>query len=163
MYSPREEKPSSQIGSTFSSHSSDSPGAMNAPPRYPRGTIQTTAARPSIAPKPNLYTDSVVRNRWQDSVTPEPISRMDSPSLISNSISLAPPHPSRQPGTNGLANGNSSTSSNTNSQTSDQKRMEANGNRSPRRDDITNHNERSSVEGAAISASDVSETSRPSF
>ncbi|PIO77020.1 ZU5 domain protein [Teladorsagia circumcincta] len=62
MYSPREEKPSSQIGSTFSSHSSDGTGSASAPPRYPRGTAQTASVRPSIAPKPHLYTDSVVRN-----------------------------------------------------------------------------------------------------
>ncbi|KAK6023960.1 ZU5 domain protein, partial [Ostertagia ostertagi] len=153
MYSPREEKPSSQIGSTFSSHSSDGAGAASAPPRYPRGTAQTASVRPSIAPKPHLYTDSVKSLARQRHSGAD--SRMDSPSLISNSISLAPPHSSRPPGTNGLANGNSSTSSNTNGKSPEQIQMEANGNRSPRRDDVANHNERNSVENTAMSMSDI--------
>ncbi|XGW27662.1 hypothetical protein V3C99_007899 [Haemonchus contortus] len=159
MYSPREEKPSPQVGSTFSSHPGDATNASSAPPRFPRGLPQPSSARPSIAPKPQLYPDSVVRNRWQDSVTPEPISRMDSPSLISNSVPSAPVPPIRnstlQSGTNGLPNGNSSTSNNTNGQTSDQKRMESNGNRSPRKEDIPNHKERNSVENTAMSTSDI--------
>lgn len=55
-----------------------------------------------------------------------------------------------------LTNGNSSSSGNSNGQPSEAMRMEANGNRSPRRDDSANQNERGSVENSVMITSDVS-------
>ncbi|KHJ94961.1 PDZ/DHR/GLGF domain protein, partial [Oesophagostomum dentatum] len=132
MYSPREEKPQTQMQS-FGSHQPLTEGG--APNRFPRGSSQPVS-RPTIAPKPQ-YTDGVVRNRWQDSVTPEPMSRIDSPSMASNSLSLVPPprtsrDQSRPGASNGLTNGSSSSNSNTNGQAS---LPERNDNRSPRKED----------------------------
>ncbi|EYC15674.1 hypothetical protein Y032_0036g3290 [Ancylostoma ceylanicum] len=138
MYAPRDERVQNETAQ-FGNHQSLADGA--APNRFPRGSSQPVS-RPTIAPKPHLYTDGVIRNRWQDSVTPEPMSRIDSPSIVSNSLSVAPaPRSQEQPrpgGSNGFANGSSSTaSSNGNGQPSLQDR---NGSRSPRKEDATNHN-----------------------
>ncbi|RCN35506.1 PDZ/DHR/GLGF domain protein [Ancylostoma caninum] len=138
MYSPRDERVQNET-SQFGNHQSLGDGST--PNRFPRGSSQPVS-RPTIAPKPHLYTDGVIRNRWQDSVTPEPMSRIDSPSMASNSLSVAPaPRSQEQPrpgGSNGFTNGSSSTSSsNGNGQPPVQER---NGSRSPRKEDATNHN-----------------------
>ncbi|KAK6730672.1 hypothetical protein RB195_007256 [Necator americanus] len=146
MYSPREEKPQPQTVS-FGNH--QSLADSGAPPnRFPRGSSQPVS-RPTIAPKPHVYTEGVVRNRWQDSATPEPISRMDSPSIASNGLSVAQsPRPQEQPrsnGSNGYTNGNSSTSTNGNGQTS---LIERNG--SPRKGDVNIHHENQSTDVANV-------------
>ncbi|WKX92856.1 hypothetical protein Q1695_010692 [Nippostrongylus brasiliensis] len=162
MYSPREDKPVLPVGTncSYPSYSGDGSSVSSGPPpRYPRGSSQPIVAKPVIAPKPQLYTDSVVRNRWNDNVTPEPSSRADSPGLISNSISLASPRNSRQAGTNGLSNGNSPANSHQdvpNGRTSNASRKDSNGHRSPRHDDMTNHNERRSAENV-MTMSDIQE------
>ncbi|VDM76185.1 unnamed protein product [Strongylus vulgaris] len=143
MYAPREEKPQHPQISPFANHQSPADGGPN---RFARGPPQPIS-RPSIAPKPQLFTDGVVRNRWQDSVTPEPISRnLDSPSLLSNSLSLAPPPRSqeqpRPSGSNELSNGSSS-NNNGIGQTSLQER---NGSRSPRKEEGATHNGQESGE-----------------
>uniref|UniRef100_A0A1I7XGY9 PDZ domain-containing protein n=1 Tax=Heterorhabditis bacteriophora TaxID=37862 RepID=A0A1I7XGY9_HETBA len=92
MYSPREERvtscnyytPSGLYGSSHQSRCD----AVSTRPTTTRCS-QSAQPRPSIPPKPNLYADSNIRNRWHDSNTPEPLSRMDSPSITSNSISIS--------------------------------------------------------------------------
>ncbi|KAJ1349109.1 ZU5 domain [Parelaphostrongylus tenuis] len=150
MYSPREEKPSAQV-SAFSNHQS----VMNdgTPIKYPRGSA---VPRPIIAPKPHVYTEGVVRNRWQDCTTADPITRIESPSLTTN-VSVVTAQ--RQSGPNGVSNGNPSTSSSSNGhcQASEMARcVEASRNRSPRREDAASRNGRESA-GNVMTTSDIQE------
>ncbi|CAJ0594540.1 unnamed protein product [Cylicocyclus nassatus] len=144
MYAPREEKPQQPQMSPYGNQQPDG----GTPTRFPRGSSQPVT-RPAVAPKPQLYTDGVIRNRW-DSATPEPISRnIDSPSMLSNSSAVVPPPRSRDlqrpSGSNGLSNGSSSTSSNGNGQ---QPALDRNG-FSPRKEDGTSHDGQESGTNAA--------------
>ncbi|KJH48283.1 PDZ/DHR/GLGF domain protein [Dictyocaulus viviparus] len=80
MYSPREEK--STIPLNVFSNREPSMDNNNSPRKYPRASQANS--KPLVAPKPHIYTDGLVKNRWPESATPESISCIESPSLASN-------------------------------------------------------------------------------